>query len=320
MRIQMATPAPPNSLAGNRITADRWARFCRELGHRVSISTSSEGITGRADLLVAFHAVKSAKVVRQFRKSNPRCPVVVVLTGTDIHGSKRCRLTMNRTLDLADKIVGLHDHVPDLIPPKFAQKAQVIIQSAEPIKTKPKARKNLFEVSVVGHLRAVKDPFRAAMALRYLPTDSKIHVTHAGRALSQSCEQRARKLATTNSNYDWVGEISHRKTLQLIARSRLCILSSRSEGGASVLSEAIVNDTPVLASRIPANVGVLSANYPGFFDVGNERQLAELLFRCEMDVRFLRRLRSECRQMRKKFSPTIEKRAIAALVRSTTAL
>ena len=55
------------------------------------------------------------------------------------------------------------------------------------------------------------------------------------------------------------------------------VISSLSEGGANVISEAAVAGVPVLASRIDGNVGLLGADYPGYFPVGDTEALARLL-------------------------------------------
>lgn len=70
------------------------------------------------------------------------------------------------------------------------------------------------------------------------------------------------------------------------------MLSSRMEGGASVLSEAIAASVPILASRIDGNVGILGADYPGYFDVGNTTQLARLLSRAETSPEYLAELKA----------------------------
>jgi glycosyltransferase involved in cell wall biosynthesis len=69
------------------------------------------------------------------------------------------------------------------------------------------------------------------------------------------------------------------------------VLSSLSEGGANVISEAVVGGVPILASRIDGNVGLLGGDYPGYFPVGDTKALARLLQRIETDPRFVARLR-----------------------------
>lgn len=52
---------------------------------------------------------------------------------------------------------------------------------------------------------------------------------------------------------------------------------SRMEGGAHVVIEAVLSGTPVLASRIDGNVGLLGKDYAGYFPVGDAGGLAALL-------------------------------------------
>ena len=56
------------------------------------------------------------------------------------------------------------------------------------------------------------------------------------------------------------------------------VLSSLSEGGANVISEAVAAGVPVLASRIDGSVGLLD-DYPGYFPVRDTAALARLLER-----------------------------------------
>jgi glycosyltransferase involved in cell wall biosynthesis len=87
------------------------------------------------------------------------------------------------------------------------------------------------------------------------------------------------------------------------------VLSSRLEGGANVLSEAIVTSVPVIASRIPGTVGILGASYPGYFTVGDTRELTRLLIRAETEPVFLSLLRSHGEKLAKLFEPALEQKA-----------
>jgi glycosyltransferase involved in cell wall biosynthesis len=93
------------------------------------------------------------------------------------------------------------------------------------------------------------------------------------------------------------------------------VLSSRLEGGANVLSEAIVASVPVIASRIPGTVGILGANYPGYFTVGETRELMRLLLRAETEPDFLDILRSQGDSLVKLFEPAREQKAWEELLR-----
>src|SRR5262249_3880652 len=143
-----------------------------------------------------------------------------------------------------------------------------------------------FKVVVLGHLRHEKDPFRTALALRLLPAESRIRVTHLGRALTVPMQRRAKKLSATEPRYRWLGEVPRRRARKILAQSHLLVLSSRMEGGANAISEALADGVPILASRISGSIGLLGARYPGFFETGDTEGLARLLTRAETDPRY----------------------------------
>ena len=291
MKIEIVTPAPAKSTFGNRITAERWATIFRQLGHRVSISQRYEGTP--ADLLVALHARRSYSSIRRFRREHPDTPIVLALTGTDVYRDIPQNPRARQSLALADKIVVLQPHALRELTRAQRKKAVVIYQSVKvPAsgKARAKAAGNHFDVCVIGHLRPVKDPFRAAFAARMLPASSRIRVIHIGGAMSQQMERRARAEMQRNRRYVWLGPMSRQRTLRWLSTSQLCVISSRMEGGANILSEAIVAGVPVLVSRIAGNVGILGDNYPGLFPVGDTHELTKLLLRAESDQKFLRKL------------------------------
>ncbi|HEU0176932.1 MAG TPA: hypothetical protein VFV58_21910 [Blastocatellia bacterium] len=81
-----------------------------------------------------------------------------------------------------------------------------------------------------------------------------------------------------------------------------------------MLSEAIVSSVPVIASRIPGTVGILGASYPGYFTVGDTRELTRLLIRAETEPDFLALLRSQGDRLVKLFDPARERKAWAELL------
>ena len=312
MRIQIVTPAPPGTQHGNRVTALRWARILRELGHRVRLSQAYEGEP--FDLLVALHARRSYPAIRSFSRLYPDRPLIVALTGTDVYRDLRTSRRAQTSLELATRLIVLQPKAIEEIHPRLRGKISVIFQSVRPASRKFGQRDGggddrSFDVCVVGHLRPVKDPFRAALAARLLPPQSRIRILHFGAALSSEMASFARAEMQRNPRYHWRGERPRWRLQRILARSVLCVLSSKLEGGANVLSEAIVNRLPVLASRIPGSIGILGEDYPGYFHVGDTEQLALLLERAEDDSDFLRLLQSRCARCLPLFQPDREKAA-----------
>ncbi len=78
------------------------------------------------------------------------------------------------------------------------------------------------------------------------------------------------------------------------------------EGGANVISEAIADGVPVLASRIDGSTGLLGDAYPGLFDAGDTQSLANLISRLETDASFYADLKARCLSLRPLFDPNRE--------------
>lgn len=82
-----------------------------------------------------------------------------------------------------------------------------------------------------------------------------------------------------------------------------------------MISEAIVAGTPVIASEIPGNIGLLGEDYPGYFKVGETRALASLMFRAEHDPEYLARLQAGIRTRQHLFFPERERQSWKDLLR-----
>ncbi len=313
MRVLIVTPAPAGSRHGNRVSALRWAGLLRRLGHRVVLARDYRGQP--CELMIALHAVGSGRAAQRFRMANPGGRLVLVLTGTDLYRDLPRRSTRRRVLRsmaLADRIVTLNEEAVRLVPARYRRKVRCILQSAPAARAgsgrRTPAGERPFIVSIVGHLRREKDPLRPAYAARRLPEASRIRMVHAGRALRPQWARRAAAEMRRNPRYRWQGELSAGQVRSLLARSDLLVHPSRMEGGANAVVEAVRAGVPVLASRIPGNIGLLGRRYSGYFPVGSTAVLARLLLRAERDPAFRDRLRQDGRRLAPHFAPRSETR------------
>jgi putative glycosyltransferase (TIGR04348 family) len=314
-RIALVTPAGAGTRNGNRHTALRWAAFLRRAGHRVSVALEWDG--AGCDLLLALHARRSHASIARYRDAHPRAPLAVVLTGTDLYRDLPACAEARRSLELADRLIVLQDEAPRRLAPHLRRKTRVVYQSAAPrARRAPPA--GVFRAAVVGHLRDEKDPFRAAAALARLPADAVIEVVHVGAALDPDMAREARRRMRDEPRYRWLGGLPHARALAWIARSHLLVVSSRMEGGANVIAEAARLGTPVLASDIAGNIGMLGRGYPGYFPLGDERSLARLMARAAREPEFYRRLRRALAARRPRFAPAAERAALAHALRGLT--
>jgi putative glycosyltransferase (TIGR04348 family) len=311
MHIFIVTPAGRKSRSGNRNTAVRWAALLRDSGHSVTVDTVWDELA--ADLMIALHARRSHDSIARYRCLHPHAPLVLALTGTDLYRDIAFDADAQASMRMADRMIVLQEMGPCELSPELRAKTRVIYQSAEPLaRARPLSR--CFEVGVIGHLRAEKDPFRSALAAFHLPMDSHIRIVHLGAALSAEFEQEARRLMAEQPRYHWLGERPHWQVRRILARLRALIISSRMEGGANVASEALAAGVPVIGSNIPGNIGMLGQEYEGYYPLEDEHALAELLSRFEADSRFRHRIEAQCAARKVLVSVERERAALAALV------
>ena len=335
VRILIISPVAEGSTRGNQITALRYQEILQSLGHRVSIFNSGESTqphelnAGDVDCIVTIHATRSYGFIGQVKKTSPATKIILVVSGTDLTRDLIGGATTDQayryakqSLEMADKVILLqsetiHELSDQSLKELVIQKSCTIFQSAQEIDATSQTERNELEaflkrhfptwnsnsilVSVIGHLRYEKNPFLAVSALKHLPKSSSIHLISIGNALGAGYEQLANEHSTNEQNYAWIGGQSHRKTMLFLTQSHFTILSSRMEGGSSVVSEAIVNRVPILASKISSNVGQLGKDYTGFFGTEDAKQLAQRMHQCEIDASYRGQLLEHTEQVRPKF-------------------
>ncbi len=317
-QVVIYSPMPLASGKGNAVSALRIAGLLCEAG--IHATATDRPATDGAAVLVVLNAWRSAAVALEWKRRNPARPLVAVLTGTDIFPDFPSHPEVERVLAAADAIVAWHGESVAQLPERFRAKARIIFKSAPDIPADMPRRRATpdpparIEVLIIGHLREVKDPFRAAEAARMLPGESRLHFLHAGEALSPDMAARAAAEMAENPRYTWLGGITRQVIWQGLRTASLTVNSSLAEGGANAVVESLRCGVPVLASRIPGNTGLLGRDWPGFFDTGDSAALAALLQRCEHEPEFYGELISRTARRGSLFIPETEKHGWNALI------
>jgi putative glycosyltransferase (TIGR04348 family) len=304
MRIALVTPAGAGTRNGNRHTALRWAAFLRAAGHKVAISTQWDGRD--ADAMLALHARRSHASIDLFVKRGAG-RLVVALTGTDVYRDIRDSKEAQASLELAERLIVLQPKAAAELSPRLRKKVRVVVQSSSTgLRHRPV--KGRLRLCVIGHLREEKDPLRIIAALPFVE-DPDLEVLHLGALLDPKLEPK-----TNDPRYRWLGSVAHARALKWLASSHAMVISSRMEGGANVVCEALRIGVPVLASRISGNVGLLGERYGGYFPCGDERALARLVEKLADPV-FYKKLQRQIGMLRPRVAPSAEKRALLSAMR-----
>jgi putative glycosyltransferase (TIGR04348 family) len=327
----IVSPALSEANNGNWQTARRWQRLLAP-HHRVRIVREwpeADGQVAQDEVMLALHARRSAAAVQAWSQARGATGLAVVMTGTDLYHDIAIDASAQRSLALAQQLVVLQDQAPRMLPAHVLAKTRVILQSTPQRQPLPKTSHHLRAV-MVGHLREEKDPLTLMAAAQLLRHEPDIRIDHIGASLEAALGQAAQATALACPHYRWLGALPHEATLRRIQRAHVLVHTSRLEGGAHVLMEAMRCGTPVLASQMAGNVGMLGADYAGYFEVSDAQGLARLLRQCRADQAtpaspdktvpdnqsLLRHLQHQCQLRAPLFSPDTEQAALLQLVDS----
>lgn len=308
--ICLVTPALADANNGNWQTARRWSA-CLADDFQVALTSQWQGQP--ADMLVALHARRSAPSVERFARECPARPIAVVLTGTDLYRDIHADPSAQASIARADRLIVLHEGAIHDLPAPLRHKAVVCFQSTTP--RVPLAKPTTFlRALMVGHLRDEKDPFTYWDAARQLRARADIRLDHIGAPLEPTLGQMAQALEQELPAYHWLGALPHTATRYRVQRAHVLVHPSRMEGGAHVIMEAVCSGTPVLASRISGNVGMLGVDYAGYFEPGDALALARLLEQCRDEPAILDRLSSQCALRAPLFTPSRERATLLQIL------
>ncbi|MFN4359505.1 MAG: selenoneine biosynthesis selenosugar synthase SenB [Hylemonella sp.] len=315
--VLIVSPALAGANNGNWQTAWRWSRLLAPHYRTQIIPSWQAGEQPQAAALLALHARRSAETIAAWAQAHPHRGLAVVLTGTDLYRDIHHDAAAQRSLALAQRLVVLQELGPQALPAAYRAKTRVIFQSTTTRRTLDKTGARLRAV-MVGHLREEKGPQTLWAAARLLRDHPDIRIDHIGEALDPSLATAARSTMADCPAYRWLGGLPHEAVRRHIQRAHLLVHCSRMEGGAHVLMEAVCSGTPVLATRIEGNVGMLGADYGGYFPVDDAAALAGLLQRCRDAPDRVLALRAQCGLRAPLFAPAAEQAALLALLQDLT--
>jgi putative glycosyltransferase (TIGR04348 family) len=278
VRVALASPYPLSSAKGNTVSVRRIGGILRELGYAARESHGWDGEP--AEILISLHATRGAEAVRRYREAHPDGKVVVVFTGTDLYQSLLGPSPEGEAcLAAADRLVVSQEGSLRSVPEKFRGKARVVPQSVEldiP-DPRPEREPGVFDIVVVGHLRAVKDPFMTVRVMHERPDWREVRVWQLGEELEEGFAKQARQWERREPRFRWLGGVPRREVIEWLCRAAVMVNSSEMEGGSNAVAEAMMVGTPVVASRVEGNVGMLGEDYEGYFEPGDAEDLAARL-------------------------------------------
>jgi putative glycosyltransferase (TIGR04348 family) len=318
--VVIVSPALADANNGNWQTARRWASFLTDLASVRIAKAWPDAAASRDRLMIALHARRSAPAIAAWAHERGSSGLAVVLTGTDLYKDIRSDASAQHSLAVAPRLVVLQELGVDELPAQHRAKARVIYQSVPSRRPVDKTRRRLVAL-MVGHMRDVKSPQTLFDAARLLRDRDDIAIRHIGGAEEEVWAQRARETEAACPNYRWLGPLAHAETRRAIQRAHVLAHTSVMEGGAHVIMEAVCSGTPVVASRVAGNVGMLGADYEGYFEHGDAAGLARLLVAsrdsqaADDPARVgLARLRAQCALRAPLFAPETERRAVRQLI------
>lgn len=322
---------------GNAVSALRLARHLRAEGVRVrSLATLEPGFPPRLEaalrsfrphLVHALHARKGgAAWLDHALPGDP--PLVVSLTGTEIHrdlgdpaAAPRVLMALERAALVLASGRALLEAARAVVP-SIAGRSLLVPKGAElpprdpgfDLRRAAGLPRNAFVFLLPAGLRAVKDPLFALEPLaRLRRRDPRVAFVHCGDALDGDLAEEFRRRAAGEPWIRSLGALPFRRMASAYAGASVVLNTSRSEGFANVLPEAMLAARPILASAVPSNAEAIRDGRTGLlYAPGDGEAFLRAAARLLRDGALRRRLGAAARrEARGRFSPAAEARAVA---------
>ena len=315
-QVVIVTPALADANNGNWQTARRWAAHLAAVARVRLVKAWPDADAAGDQVMIALHARRSAASVAAWHAQRGSAGLCVTLTGTDLYRDLAADADAQRSLELARILVTLQECATQQLPTALRAKSRVIFQSTTARRTVAKPTRFL-RALMVGHLREEKSPQTLFAVARLLRDEPGIRIDHIGVALDPALGEAAQATMAVAPNYHWLGGLPYAETRRRIQHAHVLVHCSRMEGGAHVIMEAAACGTPVLASRVDGNVGMLGADYGGYFPWNDAEALATLLTasrRWRDGDPLLATLTQQCAARAPLFLPAHERAALRQLV------
>lgn len=300
MHILASSAYPLSSPKGNSITAKRIASLLSSAGHTAEAINTD--MPPEADVMIALHATKTLAASRRFKTQCPNGKLIIYLTGTDLYKDQPTNNPeFYEALNLADTLVISQPASLDSIPNCYKEKTHLVPASVMLPPEKHVSSPPSSSIALVGHLRPVKNPFLMNQALDQL-TDLDVHAYTLGAALEPNMITEVNLWQQKDHRFQWLDDVEHAEALSWMRQVDFTLNTSHSEGGSNAVTESIVLGTPVLASRIEGNVGLLGRDYLGYFEPGNSSELAKLINKALTDQNFSEQLTQQIKELQPRFA------------------
>lgn len=259
-----------------------------------------------AQAMIALHATKTFTASKYYKTHSPDGKLIIFLTGTDLYREqKNNNPDFFSALELADILVVSQRASLASIPKLYQHKSRYVPASVllpREVQVEPPTHPS---IALVGHLRSVKNPFLMNQALARLG-DLDVHAYTLGAALEPTMLNTVLAWQNRDSRFHWKHNVPYSETISWIRQVDFTLNTSHSEGGSNAVAESIALGTPVLASKVEGNVGMLGDDYVGYFEPNNPRLLADLIECALTDSAFQQEIHAQTIALQEKFLPENE--------------